>query len=137
MIARRIELIFKPQAVSKPITYYLVKKFELIPNILQARIFPEEEGQLIMDLKGETEQELQAGIKYLAEEGVEVRVLARSIIHNREKCTDCGACTGVCKTGALTLNRENWELVLADHKCLFCEMCLDACPFQALSLETG
>ncbi len=137
MYKKRVELVFRPDIVNKPITYNLIKIYDIEINIFQARIFPEEEGHLIVDLKGKTKEIVDKGIDYLQKEGVIIRLLEKSIIFNAEKCINCGACTGVCKTGALTMDQETWELIVDHDKCLLCEMCLSACSIKALSMEIG
>jgi ferredoxin len=137
MYKKRVELVFSPGIVNKPLTYDLIKTYDIEINILQAKIFPEEEGLLIVDLTGKSKEMVDKGIAYLEEEGVNVKLLEKSIIFNEEKCINCGACTGVCKTGALTMDRETWELIVDQDKCLLCQMCLSACSVKALSMEIG
>lgn len=135
MIRRRAILTFSPQTVKKPITYLLIKRFDIIVNILQARVFPAEEGLLIIEMQNEDLHHILEGVAYLESEGVGVRLIERSINCDRDRCTDCGACTGVCKAGALTLDHSSWELLVDQEKCLLCEMCISACPVRALRLE--
>lgn len=135
MYKKRVILNFSPEITDKPITYSLIKKYDVIVNILQAKIFPEEEGQLILELQNERKTHLEDGIQYLKNEGVKVRILDESIKCDDEKCINCGACTGVCKTGALTMDPETWELVVDQDKCLICEMCVSVCPVKALTLD--
>jgi L-aspartate semialdehyde sulfurtransferase ferredoxin len=137
MCKNRVELIFKPDIVNKPLTYNLIKIYDIKINIFQAKIYPEEEGHLIVDLMADTPEILDRGIAYLEKEGVEVKLLEKSIIFNKERCINCGACTGVCKSGALTMDNDTWELVINQDKCLFCEMCISACFVKALSMEIG
>jgi len=135
MSKKRVEMVFNPDIVKNPITYNLIKIYDIEINIYLAKIFPEEEGHLIVDLKADSVEVLDQGISYLEEEGVEVRLLEKSIIFDEEKCINCGACTGVCKTGALTMDTRKWELIVDQEKCIFCEMCISACFVNALSME--
>ncbi len=132
---KRVLLTYSPAIVDKPITYDLIKKYDIVINILQAKIFPEEEGQLIIELEHKEEARLLEGIEYLEDVGVKVKILEKSIIFDRELCIDCGVCTGICKSGALTMDPKNWELEVNDSKCVLCEMCIIVCPVKALSLE--
>jgi len=50
--------------LDEPIVYKLVKDFELVFNILQAKITPKEEGLMVLELKGKKENYAE-GIKYL------------------------------------------------------------------------
>ncbi len=54
-----------------------------------------------------------------------------SINVNRYKCGYCGACVGVCPTGALELV-ETWLEV--DNSCTNCGACAKICPVGALEL---
>ncbi|MFW6034702.1 MAG: NIL domain-containing protein [Halothermotrichaceae bacterium] len=137
MVKKRLKLSFKSDIVSKPITYNLIKHYDTVINILQARIFPDEEGQLILDIKSESEDNIKRSIKYLQDEGVVVNVVEKTIVFDDDKCINCGACTGVCKAGALTLDKKTWELKVNQEKCVLCEMCLSACSVNAISLKIG
>ena len=55
MVSKRLVLTFPHNLLDKPIVYKLVKDFDLTFNILQARVTPEEEGLLIMELVGKKE----------------------------------------------------------------------------------
>lgn len=134
MYKKRLMLNFKAEIVDKPITYDLIKKYDLIINILQAKVFPEEEGQLIVEIQNDKEEHLLEGIKYLEDEGVEVYIIEETIKHDKKNCVDCGSCTAVCKSGALTMDQNTWELKLNQEKCFLCEMCIAVCPVKALSM---
>lgn len=135
MHRKRVMLIFHGGIVGKPIAYQLIKRYDIVINILQARIFPEEDGQLIIEMINEDEKQIIDGINYLEEEGVIVRELSETILFDENSCINCGVCTGVCKTGALTMAQKTWELVVDQEKCLLCEMCIPTCPVNALSME--
>ena len=75
------------------------------------------------------------GINFLKNTGVKVTILEETIKLDDKNCINCGGCTGVCKTGALTLNKKSWELEVEQDKCLLCEKCISVCPVTALSLD--
>jgi len=134
MYSRRVKLVYQPNIVGEPIIYNLIKKFDIEINIIQAKISPVEEGKLVMDMKAEEINYLEKGINYLLKEGIVVKTLDKSIVYREEDCVFCGACTGLCKTGALKMDQENWELIVDHTSCLLCGMCINACAFNALSL---
>ena len=134
MIARKIVLSFPTQLVDKPIIYRLVKEFGLEFNILKAAITQDEEGLLIMELKGDEDQ-YNRGIHYLEEIGVTIQPLSRDVVLVDEKCVSCGACVPHCPSGALVSDPESKEIVFQDEKCIACEMCVKICPFGAMEIK--
>lgn len=49
-----------------------------------------------------------------------------------KKCVHCGACTAVCKVGALRMKNEDWALAFNEALCTHCNTCLSACPLRAI-----
>ena len=133
MARRRLDLTFPPLQATQPITYHLVKDFDLTPNILRAQIQPGQEGRMLLEVVGEKES-IEAGVEFLIGEGLAVHPAASDIVLEEEVCVDCGACTAVCKPGALTLDPETKELVFDKDKCVYCEACVIACPRRAITL---
>ncbi|WP_292352169.1 4Fe-4S binding protein [Methanomethylovorans sp. PtaU1.Bin093] len=54
-----------------------------------------------------------------------------SIEVNRYKCGYCGACVGVCPSGALELV-ETW--IEVDMNCSRCGLCAKICPVGAIKV---
>ncbi len=79
MVSKRIVLTFPHKLADKPIVYKLVKDFDLVTNILRAEIEPPEIGRMLVELSGEKDA-IDAGVKWLAEAGVDVEDAARDII---------------------------------------------------------
>lgn len=131
MAKRRIVLTFPKDQVERPIIYRLSKDYDLVMNILRAQVMPKEVGRLVMELTGSREG-INQGLKYLKESGVKVESMAQDIKLREEDCTHCGACTAVCPSGALSLDRTTWEVVFDRDKCLLCEHCLPACPYRVI-----
>lgn len=131
MSKKKVVLTFPADIVTKPITYHLVKDFDLIINILRAQVHEEETGKLVVDLEGE-DANINAGIDFLKEQGVEVQEAAKDITLDRELCVDCGACTAVCRSRALVVDELTHEVKLDKEACILCELCLKACPVRAI-----
>ncbi|HLB24806.1 MAG TPA: 4Fe-4S binding protein [Nitrospirota bacterium] len=129
MAEQRIALTFQRWQLDQPITYRLVKDFDLVTNILQAKVTAEE-GKMSLVLTG-LEQNIEDGIKWLKEQQVIVEPLATGLRVGKDSCVDCGACTGVCPTGALECDSE-WTLVYDEEKCILCLACVPACPVRAI-----
>lgn len=134
MARKKVVLSFPPETVKKPITYHLVKDYDLIINILRAEVREEEAGRMILDIEGE-EEGIENGLAFLREQGVSIQEAARDISLDEELCVDCGACTSVCRSDALVMNRDTWKLEFDKDNCIFCELCVKACPVQVIKVE--
>ncbi|MGA2193474.1 MAG: 4Fe-4S binding protein [Nitrospirota bacterium] len=131
MAEQRVVLTFQRWQLDQPIVYRLVKDFDLVTNILQAKVTAEE-GRMSLGLSG-LEQNVEAGIKWLREQKVTVEPLATGLSVNRDSCVDCGACTAVCPTGALVCDdATEWGLDYVEDKCILCLACVPACPVRAI-----
>lgn len=134
MVSKRIVLTFPHNLVDKPIVYKLVKDYDLIFNILQARVTPKEEGLLVLELKGKKEN-YASGIKYLTDLGVKIQPLSQDVVRDDDRCTHCGACVTVCPTGALYIDKETMRVIFDTSKCIACELCVKACPPRAMLVK--
>ena len=134
MVSKRIVLTFPHILVDKPVVYKLVKDHSLSFNILQARVTPEEEGLLVLELTGKKE-DYDKGIKYLTGLGVKIQPLSKDVIRDEDRCTHCGACVVICPTGALSMDRETMKVNFNSKKCIACELCVKACPPRAMKVK--
>ena len=110
MVSKRIVLKFPHKLLDKPIVYKLVKEFDLVFNILQAKITPKEEGLMVLELKGKKENYAE-GIKYLTGLGVKIQPLSQDVTRDEAKCTHCGACISVCPTEALHIDKKSMKVI--------------------------
>lgn len=134
MPRKRFDLTFPPNQATKPITYHLVKDFDLTPNILRAQIQPGQEGRMLLEITGPKES-FDAGVAFLESEGITVQPAATDICLDEDGCVLCGLCTAVCRPGALTMSAETGALVFDKDKCVYCEACVVACPRRAITLS--
>jgi ferredoxin len=134
MAKKRIVLTFPPSLVSQPITYHLVKDYDLMFNIMRGVITPDEEGRLVISLSGK-KKSLEDGIEYLKKQGINVESLAQDIKWHENKCTHCTACIPACPTEAMSVNRDTMEVSFNKEKCIACELCISICPFKALAIN--
>jgi len=134
MVSKRIVLKFPHKLLDKPIVYKLVKDFDLIFNILQAKITPQEEGLLVLELTGKKENYAN-GIKYLTDLGVNIQPLSKDVTRNDDRCTHCGVCITVCPTEALYMDKDSMKVVFDSEKCIACELCVKACPPRAMVVK--
>ena len=131
MYSRMLVLRFPKGIVDKPIITYLVRDYNLTFNILKAQIYPRKEGMLVMELRGDPD-DYEKGILYLKEAGVEVEPVAQGIRRDDERCYRCGACTAVCPSGALHIERPEMDVLFESEQCIACELCVKTCPSRAM-----
>ncbi|MDD5427828.1 MAG: 4Fe-4S binding protein [Candidatus Omnitrophica bacterium] len=134
MVSKRIVLTFPHKLVDEPIVYKLVKDFDLVFNILQAKITPKEEGLMVLELKGKKENYV-AGVKYLTGLGVKIQPLSKDVTRDESRCTQCGACISVCPTEALYIDKKTMKVLFDSDKCIACELCVRACPPRAMVVK--
>lgn len=132
MPIKKIVLKFPSRIVDKPLIYHLIKDYDLMINVVKANVNPNREGFMVLELSGE---KYEQGLEFLREQGVAVDYLSEEIIRFEERCTHCGACTGVCPSGALYINRPSMAVVFDDDKCIVCGICLKTCPVKAIEVN--
>ncbi|NLI81812.1 MAG: 4Fe-4S binding protein [Deltaproteobacteria bacterium] len=133
MAQMKLVLQFPANLIEQPITYQLIKKYDLMVNILGARITPREQGRLVIEISGR-KKNLDAGLRFLEEIGVGVEPLARDVMWHEERCIECTACTSVCPTGALSVARPEMRVTFNHEKCIACELCVPVCPYKAMEI---
>jgi ferredoxin len=133
-VSKRIVLHFPKRLVERPIIYRLVKDYDLEFNILKASITPEQEGVMVLELKG-NQGEYDKGIDFLIKAGVKIQSLSQDVTLNKERCTSCGACITVCPTGAFRLDPKTREVLFDNEKCIACGLCIPACPPRAMEVH--
>lgn len=131
MYSRILILRFPKTEVEKPVVCYLAKDYGLTFNILNAAVLPRKEGIMVLELSG-TIKDFKEGVKYLKSQGVHVQNASQEVKRIKKKCTHCGACTAVCPTGALSIQRPEMIVIFNQKKCSVCELCLPACPSRAM-----
>jgi len=134
MHAEILALRFSREVVDQPIIYRLVNDYDLEFNLLKAAIDPRQEGVIVMELRGHPKN-FRRGLKYLRDSGVKVKSVAREVGRNEELCYQCGTCTAVCPSGALSIKRPEMAVVFDPNKCSACELCCPVCPARAMEVR--
>jgi len=132
--SERVVLHFPRELVSQPLICELVRKYDVLFNILKARVTEEEDGLLVLGLSG-SRANVKTSIGFLKEQGVRVQPLNKDVFINRERCVDCGACVAQCPTGALAADPDSAEVSLDAEKCIACELCVPACFYSAIDIN--
>ena len=134
VVTKKIVLRFPKRLVERPIVYRLVKDYDLEFNILKASFTPEQEGLLVLELKGD-QKEYDKGINFLVKGGVKIESLSQDVTRNEERCTSCGACITVCPAGAFELEPGTRLVIFNNEKCIACGLCIPACPPRAMEVH--
>ncbi|HKK96268.1 MAG TPA: NIL domain-containing protein [Anaerovoracaceae bacterium] len=129
----KVLLRFPGEITNTPIAYDLVKKYDLKINILRASIEYNMKGSLLLDLEGMPEN-IEKAKGYLKEEGIDADFINPIIKVDEDKCVDCGLCTSVCASNALTLSSVDDSLNFDKDKCVGCNLCINVCPTRAISV---
>lgn len=131
---KRMVLRFPAETVNEPITYTLIKEYDVLINILNADITHGKEGNLLIEMEGD-QGKVREALVYLENKQVEISPVVKTILFNEEGCIHCGACSSVCFPGALDLDLSSRKLRFTPDKCVACELCIKACPFQLFELN--
>ena len=132
-VTKKLMLFFPRCECEKPIIYHLVKDHNLIVNVYRAKVTPNEEGYLVLDVTG-TEEDIQRGMTFVKTFNVSVNYTGKGVTLDEDHCTHCGHCITHCPTEALHIdNRATREVAFSEAKCIECLACLRVCPFGACS----
>ncbi|KIX15130.1 NIL domain-containing protein [Dethiosulfatarculus sandiegensis] len=131
MAKKKVIFSFPPTLIEEPVTYKLVKSYDLQVNILRARVVPREKGRMVVELKG-TPENLEKAFDYLETQGVQIDTMIQEMRHHTDRCVHCTACTAACPTGALSVDQETREVSFDASLCIICEACIPVCSYEAI-----
>jgi len=135
MVTKKLVLKFPKKITEQPIIYKLIKDYNLVFNILKAKVDPDKGGLLVLELSGE-DKDYAKGIDYLEKLGVKLQPLEKDITRDEKKCTNCSACIAHCPTGALYIkDRKTMKVEFDKSKCILCEACIPVCPVGAMRVD--
>ena len=123
-VTQKLMLWFPKCECEKPIIYHLVRDYDLIVNVLRAKVTPEEEGYLVLDVTG-TEQSIQDAMAYIRTFNVTVNLSGKGVTWDEDRCTGCGNCLTHCPTDALRVpDRATMAVAFNESKCVECLACI-------------
>ena len=126
-------LFFPTCECEKPIIYHLVKDYDLVVNVFRAKVTPDEEGYLVLDVTG-TEEHIEQAMDFVREFNVMVNYTGKGVVWDEASCTHCGHCLTHCPTQALHIADPVSRRVAFDgERCIECMACMRVCPFGACS----
>jgi len=131
---KRVVLTFPKQTIEEPITYHLIRDYDLMVNILSAKVNPNEEGRMVIELSGRNKR-MNNGIEYLKGLGVTIQSLAQDVTWDEQKCIHCTACISLCPSHALSVDRSQMLVSFNPDCCIVCGLCLKACPYHAIEIQ--
>ncbi len=130
-VTKKLMLFFPKCECEKPIIYHLVKDHDLLVNVYRAKVTPEEEGYLVLDVTG-SEEDIARAMEFVNTFDVTVNYTGKGVSRDDDSCTHCGVCVGHCPTGALKIeDRATREVVYDEADCIECLACIRVCPFAA------
>ena len=132
-VTKKLMLFFPKCECEKPIIYHLVKDYNLVVNIFRAKVTPEEEGYLVLDVTG-TEDDIEKAMAFVKTFNVTINYSGKGVTRDENSCTHCGHCVTHCPTSALRI--DDWttrEVIYSEADCIECLACIRVCPFGALA----
>jgi len=75
---KRVRLTFPQNLIKEPVIFTMARQFNIVPNIRRARV-TETAGEMILELDG-TEEDLEKGMQWLREKGLEIEFVEGDII---------------------------------------------------------
>jgi len=129
-VTKKLMLFFPKCECEKPIIYHLVKDHNLIVNIFRAKVTPEEEGYLVLDVTG-TEDDIDRAMEFVKTFDVTINAAGKGVTWDSDGCTGCGHCVVHCPTAALYVSdRGTMEVAFDEEKCIECLACIRVCPYD-------
>ncbi len=134
MYSEKIVLHIPSNMVDKPIVYKLSRDFDLEFNILKATVIPNEEGVLVLELKGD-KNNYDKALRYLEAEKIKIKSLSKDVTRDENKCVHCGLCVGICPVSAFEVELDSRKIIFKQDKCIACGMCVNVCPYKAMEIK--
>lgn len=130
-VTRKLMLFFPKCECEKPIIYHLVKDYDLVVNVFRAKVTPEEEGYLVLDVTG-TDERIEEALAFVRTFDVTINRAGKGVTWDESRCTHCGQCVVHCPTNALHfVDAKTREVAFDEQKCIECLACIPVCPFGA------
>ena len=78
MATKRVKLTFPQDLIKEPVIFTMARQFNVVHNIRRARV-TETVGEMVLELDG-SEEDLEKGIKWLREKGIDIELVEGDII---------------------------------------------------------
>ena len=133
-MTKKVILTFPIDATDRPLTYDLIRTYNIKVNILKAEIQPGKTGSLLIEMDADA-LKIEQAIACLNDNGVTVSPVSSKISYDESRCINCGSCASACFSHALTIEAPDWKLQFNPEKCIACKLCLKACPLKLFKIE--
>ena len=91
---------------------------------------------MVLEIIGD-KKNCEKGLRYLRQCGVRVEPIEQGIDRDEKACVHCGACSGLCPTHALFIERSTMRVEFEPSLCIACGWCVKGCPTRALRLKVN
>jgi ABC-type methionine transport system ATPase subunit len=78
MATRKVMLKYPEHLIQEPVLFRMARQYDVLPNIRRARV-TDTVGEIVLELEG-TPDNLEKGIGYLQEQGVQVEPLEGDVV---------------------------------------------------------
>lgn len=133
-MTKKVILTFPAEATERPLTYDIIRIYDIKVNILKAEVQSGETGFLLMEMDADASK-IEQAIAFLNENGVTVSSVASKVSYDDARCISCGNCASACFSRALTIEAPAWKLRFNPEKCIACALCLKTCPLNLFKIE--
>jgi ferredoxin len=128
-VTQKLMFFFPRCECEKPIIYHLVKDHNLVVNVFRAKVTPEEEGYLVLDVTG-TEEDIEKAKAYVKTFNVTINTTGKGLTWDATRCVHCTQCVAHCPTHALHIqDRKTMKVDFEEEKCIECLACVRVCAF--------
>ena len=127
----RFELRYDAQKSGEPVLAMAISDTGCLVNIIHADV-EAARGMMVISVLGGVSCEKKI-VGFLKKKGVRVKSIKSAVKKNEKRCVDCGACAGICPTGAIEMSDGLMSVDL--EKCVRCGECSLMCPTRALTMK--
>jgi len=133
MKSKKVLIILPKTEIEKPIVNDLIKYYDLTIKIIRAKITPEEEGYILINIIGAAD-DIERGITFLNTLNIQMQDAERGLQWHEDHCVHCGNCLSHCPTGSLSfIDRVTMQFNFNKETCIECLNCIQNCPHGAFS----
>jgi len=132
LIRRKVALELPHYLSRKPVLCHLAKRYGLVFSILGATV---KGGRacFVLELEGRPSDH-DSALRFLRELGARLETITERISVDKSRCTECGACIGICPANCFSRHPDTWEVRHDGSSCNACGECALVCPVRAISL---